>query len=58
MTENVPVCPSTGVIGTVSTHRVKEPQRWTCSDQQMRTNVLRKSEYTHKYCCMGRESPI
>ena len=22
---------STGVIGTVSTHLVKEPQRWTCS---------------------------
>lgn len=30
MTLKVPGCPSTGGIGTVSTHRVNEPQRCTC----------------------------
>lgn len=29
MTEKAPGCPSTGVMGTVSTHRVKEPHRCT-----------------------------
>lgn len=29
-TANTPGEPSTGAMGTVSTHRVKEPHRWTC----------------------------
>lgn len=29
-TANTEGLPSTGAIGTVSTHLVKEPQRWTC----------------------------
>lgn len=46
-TANVPAWPSTGIMGTVSTHRVKLPQRCTCegvagesSSSQMQVTLL------------------
>lgn len=38
-TVKVPSWPSTAVIGTVSTHLVNEPQRWTCSRGRGRREV-------------------
>ena len=40
MTLYMPGCPSTGGMGTVSTHLVKEPQRCTCNKASCRLSLM------------------
>lgn len=50
-TANVPGCPSTSCMGTVSTHRVKEPQRWTCACREAGVAAVKPCQRRRKHGC-------